>query len=299
VELKRSDAILSNGDILTIRSKAGMEEKVGDDTTSTAVFPGDLKVHMLSCIFALESELILIKITEDKFSPKDGKPESLHDWKLVNVSDDTIGEGDYDLADPCIESIDDCDGDDDNDKDYDDEDEDEDDDSEVDSKGNALLALSLISKPVGRHSAISRTLQYSVRNMVENIIQSDYFDSIVDSLLAGIKTHTEGSAASSTGNNDRGVNYCASSNVSGTPGIRKRQTRGSGPNGPEGGDDGDDSDDTDRRRDKDPKRRRCAPYRRRRLPKEFACPFLKFDPGFFKDVRACTKEGWPSTHRLK
>jgi hypothetical protein len=145
-------------------------------------------------------------------------------------------------------------------------------------------------------SEISQTSWHSIHYMVEAIIQSKYFNSIVDNLLSGIRTHAGEKSVSSAKDNSHGTNHIASPNDNSSLGRRKRRTGGSDPTPPDGGDDGEDSDDSDQGRDKDSKKRRRAPES---PPRRFACPFFKYDQNHFKEVRPCLGPGWLDCHRVK
>jgi hypothetical protein len=175
---------------------------------------------------------------------------------------------------------------------------DSDDDSKLDSSA-ATPTIPLTPDSDANCSVMSHALWHSMHSMVEAIVQSNYFNSMVDGLLSGIRTHTGEASASSTENNNREASGSTSLNDSGSLGNRKRQTRGSGPNPPDGGDDGDDSDDSDQGRDKGAKKRRCVPPNRRRQRGEFACPFLKYDRGYFQKDKSCGNASWTDTARVK
>jgi hypothetical protein len=132
--------------------------------------------------------------------------------------------------------------------------------------------------------------------MIEAVVQSKYFNSIVDSLLSGIKKHSGEKSVLSAKDNDCGSSHGASSNDKGSLGRRKRRTRGSGPTPLDGNDDGNDSDGSDEGRGPDRKKSRRTPESPQR---RFACPYHKRDGDYFREIRTCVSPGWPHIHRVK
>jgi hypothetical protein len=138
------------------------------------------------------------------------------------------------------------------------------------------------------HIILSRA---AVRRLVEAILQSNYFNSLLDSFILRVKTST------APNNNDRATagNFSGGNNSGSTapgpsdkPSWKSQRRPGPGHNSDsdDGGGGGDDPDEPAGGVGSRPERR-------------LACPYFKHSPDCFRDIGSCGGRGWQTTHRLK
>jgi hypothetical protein len=170
----------------------------------------------------------------------------------------------------------------------------ESDQEESDIESNATSTSRTSLNTPDDPNLISSMVSTSIQEIVDDIIDSLWFSSVLRSFVANIVNHPT-DETNATVAVEYGLSNTSSSTGNHIPG-RKRAIRGTGRSQPGDNDDGDDDDESDD--EKDPKRPRKLNAWKRKPSKKLACPYLRRYPQKFGLDDTC-RRGWPNIHRLK